>query len=67
MVEFYEDMRLELYDLAGDVGEKTDLTAMMPDRAKELRDRLHGWRKAVGAQMPTPNPNHKPAGTKPGG
>ena len=23
-------------------------------------EKLHAWRKAVGAQMPTPNPNYKP-------
>ncbi len=67
LVEFYEDMSQELYDLADDVGEKTDLAAKMPEKAKELRDRLHAWREAVGAQMPTPNPNYKPAGAKRGG
>ena len=64
LIEFYEDMHAELYDLAADVGEKADLAAKAPERAKELRDRLHAWRKAVGAQMPTPNPNYKPAGAK---
>jgi hypothetical protein len=32
----------------------------MPAKAEELRRRLHEWRKAVGAQMPTPNPEYKP-------
>jgi arylsulfatase A-like enzyme len=67
LVEFYEDMHLELYDLAADVGEKTDLAAKGPGKAAELRERLHRWRKAVGAQMPTPNPNFKPAALAPRG
>jgi hypothetical protein len=66
LIEFYEDMHRELYDLDAGVGEKTDLATKMPEKAAELRDRLHAWRKAVGAQMPTPNPNYKPAGAKQG-
>jgi arylsulfatase A len=60
LVEFYEDMHVELYNLKDDVGEKNDLAKQMPDKAAELRDRLHAWRKAVGAQMPTSNPDYKP-------
>jgi len=60
LVEFYEDDHVELYNLKDDVGEKDDLAKKMPDRAKELRDKLAVWRKTVGAQMPTPNPNYKP-------
>ncbi len=60
LVEFYEDSHVELYNLKDDVGEKTDLARKQPEKAAELRARLHAWRKAVGAQMPTPNPNFKP-------
>jgi arylsulfatase A-like enzyme len=60
LVEFFEDMHVELYNLKEDVSEKTDLAKQQPDRANELRDLLHAWRKAVGAQMPTPNPNAQP-------
>ena len=60
LVEFYEDMHVELYDLTNDVGEKTDLAAKMPEKRDELRRKLHEWRKAVGAQMPVPNPDFKP-------
>ena len=59
LVEFYEDMHVELYNLKDDVGEKNDLAGQMPEKAEELRKRLHAWRKAVGAQMPTPNPDYK--------
>ena len=59
LVEFYEDLHVELYNLKDDVGEKDDRAGQMPEKAEELRKRLHGWRKAVGAQMPTPNPDYK--------
>ncbi len=55
LIEFYEDDRVELYNLKDDLGEKKDLAAAMPDKARGLREKLHAWRKAVGAQMPTPN------------
>lgn len=61
LVEFYNDMRTELYDLTADVGEQRDLAAARPDLARRLRERLHAWRREVGAQMPTPNPKHDPA------
>ena len=61
LVHFYEDDRDELYDLAADAGETTDLAAREPARAKALRQKLDAWLTEVGAQMPLPNPNHDPA------
>ncbi len=31
----------------------------MPAKAGELKKMLHDWLKAVGAKMPTPNPQYK--------
>jgi arylsulfatase A-like enzyme len=61
LIEFYEDNRVELYNLRDDLGEQHDLAAKMPDKAAELRQLLHQWRSDVGARMPTPNPNRKGA------
>jgi arylsulfatase A-like enzyme len=61
LVEFFEDNRVELYNLKDDVGETTDLAATMPEKAKHLRTQLAAWRKSVGAQLPTANPNYDPA------
>ncbi len=61
LIEFYEDMHVELYNLKDDQAETTDLAEKMPERAAQLRRMLHDWRKAVGAQMPTPNPGYDPA------
>ncbi|MCX7047038.1 MAG: sulfatase [Candidatus Sumerlaeota bacterium] len=60
LIEFYEDNRVELYNLKEDIGEKNDLAVKMLDKAKELRMMLADWRKSVNATMPTPNPDYKP-------
>jgi len=60
LIEFYEDGHLELYNLKEDIGEKKDLAADLPVKAKELRELLAKWRAEVGARMPTPNPDYDP-------
>ncbi|MFA6172114.1 MAG: sulfatase [Kiritimatiellales bacterium] len=62
LIEWYEDMRTELYNVKADIGEHTDLAAEMPGKTAELRQLLHGWREAVNAQMPVPNPKYNPPG-----
>jgi arylsulfatase A-like enzyme len=59
LLEYFEDDRVELYNLKDDLGEKTDLAKKMPEKADDLRAKLHAWRKAVDAAMPTPNPDFK--------
>jgi len=61
LIEFYEDNHVELYNLRDDIGEQRNLAGQMPDKAAALRDRLHEWLKAVGAQMPERNPNYDPS------
>ncbi len=56
LIEWYEDGRVELYNLKDDLGERHDLAAAMPDRAAELRQILHAWRREVGAKMPEGEP-----------
>lgn len=62
LIEFYEDMRVELYNLEHDIGEQHDLAASQPALTRSLRDKLHRWRKEVGAQMPSVRPELLPAG-----
>ncbi len=57
LIEWFEDGRIELYDLATDEGESNDLVATMPEKARQLSDLLVEWRQAVDAGMPTPNPD----------
>ena len=61
LIEFFNDMHVELYNIREDIGEQRDLAAGQPQKTAELRARLHAWRKEVGAQMPTSNPNYDPA------
>src|SRR5262249_23460433 len=56
LIEFFEDMHVELYHIANDIGESRDLAAAEPERANQLRQQLHAWRDDMQAQMPTPNP-----------
>ena len=58
LIEFFEDMRVELYNVRDDIGEAHDLAAKLPDKTKQLTARLHAWRREVGAQMPVRNPNY---------
>jgi len=60
LIEFYEDNRVELYNLKADIGEKNNLAEKMPGMAAQLRKMLKAWRKDVDAQMPTPNPDYNP-------
>ena len=55
LIEFFEDMHIEMYDLAADPSELCDLSKSMPDKAAELLSLLHDWQASVNAQMPTVN------------
>lgn len=55
LIEYYEDDRVELYDLTADLGETHDLAASQPARAAELRSELQHWLRGVDAQMPARN------------
>ena len=57
LIEFYEDGRLELYNLAEDVGEDNNLANAEPERTQALYQRLKIWRESVAARIPTPNPD----------
>ena len=61
LVHFYEDDRVELYDLAKDPEEKTDIASAQPERVKKLRAELDAWRQKNAAQAPTANPDFDPA------
>ena len=65
LIEWFEDGRAELFNLATDPGEKNDLAAKEPERVKSLRTELHAWQKDVGARFPTANSRYdssKPSG-----
>ncbi len=57
LVEFYENGRLELFDVSRDPCEMQNLIDRKPELARELHAKLTNWRKSVGAKMPTLNPD----------
>lgn len=61
LIEFHDDLRVELYNIREDISEAHNLAEKLPDKVNELRERLHAWRMEVGAQMPTRNPNYDPS------
>lgn len=61
LMEFFEDGRIELYNLRDDLSEKTNLARKFPDRAKELHRKLLAWREEVNAPMPKPVKNRSSA------
>jgi arylsulfatase A len=52
--------RTELFNLADDPGETTDLAARRPERTTTLRRQLRDWIRNVPAPIPTANPHHDP-------
>ena len=65
LIEFFEDNRLELYNLREDLSQTNNLSAKLADRTKELHEKLLAWRKELNAPMPTKNdPSTQPAATK---
>lgn len=59
LLEYFEGERIELYNLAEDLGEAHNLAGVQPRKAAELRNLLQEWRDAVKAQLPVPNPDYE--------
>lgn len=60
LIEFFEDSRVELYNLRRDPGEAENVADVDTDVALSLTNKLHAWRKEVGAQEPTLNEAYDP-------
>lgn len=60
LIEFFEDNRLELYNLKSDPAESENVAANKPELTGGLHAELRQWRADVNAQMPTLNPNYDP-------
>ena len=58
LLEYFENGTVQLFNLREDIGEQTDLARVQPQKAAELKAKLHAWRKRVGAKMMAPNPDY---------
>ena len=56
LLHYYEDDRVELYDLQADLGERNNLASTESERTRELRAMLSEWITQAGAELPGPNP-----------
>ncbi|MFK7848328.1 MAG: sulfatase [Rhodothermales bacterium] len=52
IIYFYKDARYELYNLAQDLGETTDLAWKQAEKLAEMKAVLKDWMEDVGAQKP---------------
>lgn len=52
LIKFYEDNRLELYDLEQDLGESNNLIESHASVARELHTQLNAWLKKMKAPLP---------------
>ena len=57
LLYFYEDQRLELYNLAQDIEESVDLSRQLPGLTDRLKTKLFEELSAVDARFAEPNPN----------
>jgi arylsulfatase A-like enzyme len=60
LIHYYEDDRMELFNLKTDPAETKNLAATHPAKAKALREKLDAWRKETDAKAPTKNPDWQP-------
>jgi len=52
LIEFFDDQRLELYNLAEDIAENNNMAKRYPDKVRQLHQQLIAWRRDVGAKIP---------------
>lgn len=59
--EYFEDGRMELYDLKKDIGQRCNLVETLPEITSSLHKQLKDWRKRITAPVPLElNPDYDP-------
>lgn len=58
LISFYENGKMELYNLKNDVGEQNNLVEKEPKMAAMLLKKLNAWKHITGAQDPLVNPKY---------
>ncbi len=56
LIRYLEDGRVELYNIATDPGEQSNVAESSPERVLKMTAALDDWLQAVAADMPAPNP-----------
>jgi arylsulfatase A-like enzyme len=55
LIEWYEDNRVELFNLSQDLSEKNDLASHESERVRTMLEQLHQWQTEVNAKAPVLN------------
>ena len=63
LIKFFEDGRLELYNLREDISETHNLADSHPAIVDRLHRLLTAWMESVEAKIPEPNPDYVPGNT----
>ncbi|MEM6470406.1 MAG: sulfatase [Planctomycetota bacterium] len=63
LIHYYEDGRDELYNLAQDVGEQSNLALTRPAKSAELWSELDRYLTSVGAERPSADPRYDASAT----
>ncbi|MFV2065845.1 MAG: sulfatase [Pirellulales bacterium] len=58
LIHYWEDGRDELYNLAQDVQERSEMAGKHPDIRASLRQKLDRWLEETGARLPSLNPHY---------
>lgn len=53
LIEYFEDGKIELYNLKDDIAEKNNLATNQPEKAAELHKALKNWRTKTKAPVPS--------------
>ena len=56
LIRRYEGNVYELFNLRADIGEMNDLSASMPEKVRDLNEKLDEWLSSARAKLPRPNP-----------
>ena len=59
LIKFYDPQKLELYNLADDLGERNDLAKREPHKVRTLESKLSEHLKTAGARLPRPGSGEK--------
>ncbi len=62
LIQSFDPEGMELYYLADDLSETTNLIDAETSKADELKRELEAWRRDVDAEMMEPNPDYRPKG-----
>ncbi len=55
LIDFYEQDRIELYDLSKDVSESTNIAAKKPKITRRMLAKIQNWRNEMNVNMPKKN------------